>query len=72
MSATDTPTLRQDRVRLVALLHAKEGLSFEAFDSYWTHEHAQVFASIDIVKRNLTKYEQVRILARSLQCSILT
>lgn len=52
-------TLRTDRVRMVALLYPKEGLSFEEFDRYWLNEHSKVFTSIDIVKKNFLKYEQV-------------
>ncbi|EKM54102.1 uncharacterized protein PHACADRAFT_96414 [Phanerochaete carnosa HHB-10118-sp] len=61
MSATisePTSTLRQDRVRAVALMYPKEGVSFEEFDKYWLEEHSKVFTSIAIVKKNLTKYEQ--------------
>lgn len=52
--------LRTDRVRMVALLYPKEGLSFEEFDQYWLNEHSKVFTSIDIVKKNFLKYEQVQ------------
>lgn len=52
-------TVRSDRVRMVALMYPKDGLSFEEFDKYWLNEHSKVFTSIDIVKTNLLKYEQV-------------
>ncbi len=54
------PKLRTDRVRLVILVHRKDGMSLEDFQSYWRDEHSQVFSSIPIVKKNLLNYEQVR------------
>ena len=61
MTSTGSATLRTDRVRFVALLYPKEGVSFEEFDRYWTEDHSKVFMSIDIVKQNLLKYEQVQL-----------
>ena len=53
--------MRTDRVRLAALMYPKEGVSFEEFDSHWLNVHSRLFASLDIVKKNLLKYEQVRL-----------
>ena len=36
MTSTGSATLRTDRVRFVALLYPKEGVTFEEFDRYWT------------------------------------
>ena len=46
--------------RVLAFLHPKEGVSFEEFDKYWREVHGDIFKSLPVVKRNLTKYEQVR------------
>jgi hypothetical protein len=54
------PKLRTDRVRLVILVHRKDGMSLEDFQAYWRDEHSQVFSSIPVVKKNLLNYEQVR------------
>lgn len=54
--------LRTDRVHLAALMHPKEGISFEEFDSYWLGAHSKLFMSLEIVQKNLLKYEQVRLL----------
>jgi len=64
------PSVRTDRVRLVILVHRKEGMSLEDFQAYWRDEHSQVFTSIPIVKKNLLNYEQVRSLKpqASLSC----
>lgn len=50
-----------DRVRLSALFFPAAGITYEQFSKYWLHEHGRLFMSLDIVKKNLTKYEQVRI-----------
>lgn len=52
------PSLRQDLVRITVLIYAKEGLIFEKFTSYWLNTYGPLISSLDIVKRNLTKYEQ--------------
>ncbi|KAL9126145.1 MAG: hypothetical protein Q9217_004756 [Psora testacea] len=54
----DKPVVRPDRVRMVAIIFRKQGMSVEDFQSYWRDEHSQLFASIAVVKRNLFKYEQ--------------
>ncbi|MCJ1458969.1 hypothetical protein MMC28_009346 [Mycoblastus sanguinarius] len=52
------PDVRQDRVRLVILLHRKESMNVDDFQEYWRNEHSQVFSSIAVVKKNLLSYEQ--------------
>ncbi|CDO76180.1 hypothetical protein BN946_scf185037.g3 [Trametes cinnabarina] len=49
------------RFRLSILIKPKEGLSLQNFLSYWEHEHAALFTSIAIAKRNLRKYEQFHV-----------
>lgn len=49
-----------NRVRLSALFFPAPGITYEQFSEYWLHEHGKLFMSLDIVKKNLTKYEQVR------------
>jgi hypothetical protein len=51
---------RTDRVRVVVLLKKKPTLSKEEFHKYWSGTHSALFSSLDIVKSNLVKYEQVR------------
>ena len=55
-----TPSIRPDRVRLVALVYRKPGLSLAQFCAQWKDEYAPAFTQIGVVKRNLLKYEQVR------------
>ena len=52
-------SLRTDRARLVLLVKRKATLSKEAFHHYWSGTHGALFSSLDIVKTNLLKYEQV-------------
>lgn len=49
---------RSDHVRLILFLKRKPGLSKEEFSHYWSDTHAPLFLSLDIVKRNVIKYEQ--------------
>ncbi|KAF8206286.1 hypothetical protein K438DRAFT_1816945 [Mycena galopus ATCC 62051] len=49
---------RTDRVRLVILVKRKPGLSKEEFQKYWSETHGPLFASLDIAKKKLFKYEQ--------------
>jgi len=53
--------ISKDRVRFMGLLYAKEGISFEQFDKYWREEHGPLFASLEIVKKNLLLYEQFHL-----------
>lgn len=48
-----------DRVRLLVFLKKREGITKEEFSQYWSGHHAKLFLSLDIVKKNLLKYEQV-------------
>ncbi|KAF7797940.1 hypothetical protein EIP86_009147 [Pleurotus ostreatoroseus] len=50
-----------DRVRLSVLFFPAQGITHEQFSQYWLHEHGKRFMSLDIVKRNLTKYEQFHV-----------
>ena len=59
-SATTIPPVRKDRVRLVGFMAKKEGLTDAEFFKYWHEVHGPLFASLEIVKKNLTLYEQVR------------
>lgn len=58
---TTTPSLRSDRVRLIVMISPKPELSLEEFQEYWLNTHSKLFTSVAIVKKNLTKYEQVCI-----------
>ncbi|KAJ7634691.1 hypothetical protein FB45DRAFT_472101 [Roridomyces roridus] len=51
-------TIRTDRVRLALLLNRKTGTTVEEFRRYWAEVHGPLIASIEIVKKNLLKYEQ--------------
>ncbi|KAI0743810.1 hypothetical protein C8Q80DRAFT_1355588 [Daedaleopsis nitida] len=54
-----------DRVRVAGLVVPKPGMSLEEFHDYWLNTHAKLFSSIAIAKRNLTKYEQFHLDAKS-------
>ncbi|KAG6329094.1 hypothetical protein ID866_9994 [Astraeus odoratus] len=51
-------SLRTDRVRITGSFKRKEGVSKEEFDNFWLNEHPKLFTSLDIVKKNILKYEQ--------------
>ncbi|KZP06485.1 hypothetical protein FIBSPDRAFT_318082 [Athelia psychrophila] len=51
-------SIRTDRVRLAGFLKKKQDLTTEEFLSYWLNNHGKLFSSLDIVKKNLLKYEQ--------------
>ena len=53
------PSLLPNRFRFVAVFFPAPGISQERFHDYWLNEHGRLFMSLDIVKKNLTKYEQV-------------
>ena len=48
-----------NRVRVLVFLHRKEGVSAEEFSKYWKDEHGDLFCNLPIIKKNLTRYEQV-------------
>ena len=56
----DEQNRKQDRVRFTILVYQKPGMSRSDFSKYWREQHAGVFASIAIVKKNLLNYQQVR------------
>jgi hypothetical protein len=56
-------TFRPDRVRLAILMKRKPGMSKEEFSRYWAEVHSPLFTSLDIVKANIVKYEQVCLCA---------
>ncbi|KAJ7723221.1 hypothetical protein B0H16DRAFT_1787919 [Mycena metata] len=49
---------RPDRVRLAIMVIRKSGVSKEEFSRYWAEVDGPLFASLDIAKRSLLKYEQ--------------
>ena len=57
----EKPLVRSDRVRMIAIVFRKPGMSAEDFQRYWREDHSQLLASTTIAKRNLLKYEQVRL-----------
>lgn len=58
-ASTPVPEVRKDRYRVNSLLYKKEGMTDEEFFTYWREVHGPLFASLEIVKKNLIKYEQV-------------
>lgn len=60
--ATVSP-VRHDRVRLTVLLARKKGMSVDDFRRHWRETHAGLFTDLPIVKKNVLKYEQVRLRA---------
>lgn len=51
-------SLRTDRVRIIGSVKRKEGVSKEEFENFWINEHPKLFNSLEVVKRNILKYEQ--------------
>ncbi|KAI5982605.1 hypothetical protein EDC04DRAFT_1796389 [Pisolithus marmoratus] len=51
-------SLRTDRVRITGSFKRKEGVSKEEFDNFWLNEHPKLFNSLEVVKKNILKYEQ--------------
>lgn len=49
------------RARVSAVFYPKEGITYEEFVRHWVEVHGKLFMALDIVKKNLTKYEQVCI-----------
>ncbi|KAK7033231.1 hypothetical protein R3P38DRAFT_788641 [Favolaschia claudopus] len=58
---------RTDRVRLVVLLKRKPTMTREDFQSHWAGSHCALFISLEIVKKNLLKYEQAHTSNTALQ-----
>ncbi|KAG5644109.1 hypothetical protein DXG03_009128 [Asterophora parasitica] len=52
---------RTDRVRLIVFLKRRSDLTREEFSHYWNGPHAELFLSLDIVKKNVIKYEQAHV-----------
>ncbi|KIP01961.1 hypothetical protein PHLGIDRAFT_130998 [Phlebiopsis gigantea 11061_1 CR5-6] len=50
--------LQPNRVRLAAIFHPAAGVSPQQFSHYWLNEHGKIFISLNVVRNNLTKYEQ--------------
>lgn len=59
MQSAFRAAIRPNRVRLAALFYPAQGVSREQFGRYWLREHGKLFMSLDIVRKNITKYEQV-------------
>ncbi|KAF8079269.1 hypothetical protein FPV67DRAFT_1444426 [Lyophyllum atratum] len=49
---------RTDRVRVVIFLKKRPDLTKEEFSRYWSGPHGDLFKSLEIVKKNVIKYEQ--------------
>ncbi|KAJ7016554.1 hypothetical protein C8F04DRAFT_1160761 [Mycena alexandri] len=58
---------RTDRVRLAILVKRKPGIDKEEFSRYWAEVHGPLFASLEIAKRSIMKYEQAHCNAAALQ-----
>ncbi|KAF5358794.1 hypothetical protein D9758_008599 [Tetrapyrgos nigripes] len=60
-SSNSTPAYRTDRVRVLCFITRKEGVSQEEFDRHWLEDNSKLMLSLDIVKKNLLKYEQLHV-----------
>lgn len=58
-TSAPAPEARKDRYRVSSLLVKKTGMTDEEFFTYWRDVHGPLFAGLEIVKKNLIKYEQV-------------
>jgi len=58
---SETPKLRTDRVRMLGFITKNPSISQEEFDRHWLEKHSKLILSLDIVQKNLLKYEQVRV-----------
>ncbi|KAI6031139.1 hypothetical protein PISMIDRAFT_442493 [Pisolithus microcarpus 441] len=68
-------SLRTDRVRIIGSVKRKEGVSKEEFENFWINEHPKLFNSLEVVKRNILKYEQAHaneVVSQALTESSLT
>ncbi|KAI0633463.1 hypothetical protein C8Q77DRAFT_1073322 [Trametes polyzona] len=52
------PEPRKDRYRVLGILAKKPELTDEEFFKHWREVHGPLFAGLDIVKKNILKYEQ--------------
>ncbi|KAJ7030367.1 hypothetical protein C8F04DRAFT_1005782 [Mycena alexandri] len=51
-------SFRTDRVRLVVLIKKKPSLSKKEFHQHWAKTHGALFSSLEVVKKNILRYEQ--------------
>ncbi|KAF9261350.1 hypothetical protein L218DRAFT_503674 [Marasmius fiardii PR-910] len=51
----------EKRVRVLFFLQKNDGKTFEEWSHYWSHNHAQIFSSLDIVKKNILRYEELHV-----------
>ncbi|KAI6101505.1 hypothetical protein EDD16DRAFT_1874742 [Pisolithus croceorrhizus] len=68
-------SFRSDRVRIIGSVKRKEGVSKEEFENFWINEHPKLFNSLEVVKRNILKYEQAHaneVVSKALTDSGLT
>lgn len=59
-TSAPAPEVRKDRYRVVGLMAKKPGMTDEEFFTYWREKNGPLFTSLEIVKKNILKYEQVR------------
>ncbi|KAK7451672.1 hypothetical protein VKT23_012349 [Stygiomarasmius scandens] len=59
--STENPKLRTDRVRTLGLITKKPSISQEEFERHWLEKHSKLVLSLDIVQKNLLKYEQLHV-----------
>ncbi|KAI0633462.1 hypothetical protein C8Q77DRAFT_1217856 [Trametes polyzona] len=57
-TSTSVPEVRKDRYRVVGLMAKKPGLTDEQFFAHWREVNGPLFTSLEIVKKNILKYEQ--------------
>ncbi|KAF9257047.1 hypothetical protein L218DRAFT_949488 [Marasmius fiardii PR-910] len=57
-ASTTTSPFLQNPVRALTFTQKKDDISFQEYSRYWSHEHAQIFMDLEIVKKNILKYEQ--------------
>ncbi|KAJ3553104.1 hypothetical protein NM688_g3795 [Phlebia brevispora] len=55
------PSFEANRVRLSALFFPAPNITYKQFSQHWLNIHGKLFMSLDIVKKNLTKYEQFHV-----------
>ncbi|KAH9855141.1 hypothetical protein C2E23DRAFT_866797 [Lenzites betulinus] len=57
-TSSSAPAQPAKTVRIVGWLCKKPGMSMEDFFAYWRDVHGPMFSNLEIVKKNITKYEQ--------------